>query len=541
MKQIFHSAIILLMSIGVISCAKGESDNPSGAGDTWIEQFSVVVSGRTVEAVIDNEAGLVSIPGITDGNTITAVTCTLAPGVSIYPQPSSFLGQWDYEENVLLQSGAQKRTFVIRLSDYTVPEIEPDATISPRQSFGRVTKYHFYDLKQGSKAITDEAARVMFQEQGLNGVRIPIYGDASHGGHPQAGSVEASVYAHILSSVNSARNAYGKDDFVIFASKKLDGKNSFPDWVKDGSGTVSAQPYAQMLVDFLLFMKEQGIEVDVLGIDNEINFNEGNITASKYKNIVDEVRRLAAEKGCKVPLMIGPERYNPQGNTNDSWINALFENGWEDRMDIYGTHYYPKHHTESYFNKLKYEVNLSGEREFWATEPHWDNDDAAKADLLYAADQAMCAFWDQTDLGMDAFMWWSYSWQGGDLRGNLMRALSLPMVGAQPIAVKDHDGEGTMDLTKFQTRAFIRGTEVNLYVINVTPLTDATGGTAYTDYRFGLDTGEIDGEVNCTQWTDESPVEGVSSKAEVLNETVFELSIPKRSITHIRFNIKQNL
>ena len=183
-------------------------------------------------------------------------------------------------------------------------------------------------------------------------------------------------------------------------------------------------------------------------------------------------------------------------------------------------------------------MNLAGEREFWATEPHWDNDDAAKADPMYAANQAMCAFWDQTDLGLDAFMWWSYSWQGGDLRGHLMRAISLPMIGAQPIAVKDHDGEGTMDLTKFQTRAFLRGKEVNLYVINVTPLADATGATAYPGYRFGLDCGVIDGEVSYTQWTEEGPVEGVSARAEVLNETVFELSVPKRSITHIRFNIE---
>ena len=538
MKFIRLAIFGLLTCTGVLSCAKESSDTPSEGATVWIERFAVTVSGTLIEATIDNVSGEVSIPGVTDGNTITDVSCELASGVSIYPQPSSFLGAWDPEESVLLQNGAQKKTFVIRLSDYQAPEIVPDATIRPGQKFGRVTKYHFYDLKQGSKAITEEAAMTMFHEQGLNGVRIPIYGDQSHGGHPQSGEVDASVYSHILTSVKLARNAYAKDDFVVFASKKLDGKNSFPAWVKDGSGAVLAAPYAQLLVDYLLFMKEQGIEVDVLGVDNEINFNEGNITASKYKNIVDEVRRLAAEKGCKVPLMIGPERYNPQGNTSDSWLKTLFDNGWEDRLDLYGTHYYPKHHTQSYFNKLQYEVNLSGDREFWATEPHWDNDDTAKADPLYAANQAMCAFWDQTDLGMDGFMWWSYSWQGGELRGNLMRALSLPLLGSQPIEVEDHDGTGTMDLKKFQTRAFLRDKEVNFYVINVTPLADATGSTAYENYRFGLDSGTLDGEVACTQWTDEGPVEGTSFNAEVLNETVFRVDIPERSITHIRFHLQ---
>lgn len=57
----------------------------------------------------------------------------------------------------------------------------------------------------------------------------------------------------------------------------MNAKESFPDWVKDSNGVIPEQ-YAIMLADFLSYMKEKNIIIDVLGIDNEENFNEGKIT-----------------------------------------------------------------------------------------------------------------------------------------------------------------------------------------------------------------------------------------------------------------------
>ncbi len=56
------------------------------------------------------------------------------------------------------------------------------------------------------------------------------------------------------------------------------------------------EQYAIMLADFISYMKEKGIIIDVLGIDNEENFNEGNITPKKHIQIIDKLRVLATEK-----------------------------------------------------------------------------------------------------------------------------------------------------------------------------------------------------------------------------------------------------
>lgn len=140
-------------------------------------------------------------------------------------------------------------------------------------------------------------------------------------------------------------------------------------------------------------MKVQNIIIDVLGIDNEINFNDSNITPQKHMQIVDYLRDKSTEQNFKMPLIIGPERYEPTGNVENCWWEKFLDSGWGDRIDIYGTHYYP------------------------------------------------------TDLEMDAFMWRDYQ-QTGNLRGCLMRATSVPLRGARPITIVDHDGVDTSQKSK---------------------------------------------------------------------------------------------
>lgn len=84
------------------------------------------------------------------------------------------------------------------------------------------------------------------------------------------------------------------------------------------------EQYAIMLADFISYMKEKGIIIDVLGIDNEENFNEGNITPKKHIQIIDKLRVLATEKGFKMPLIIGPERYQPMGDVTNCWMKLFW-------------------------------------------------------------------------------------------------------------------------------------------------------------------------------------------------------------------------
>lgn len=134
-------------------------------------------------------------------------------------------------------------------------------------------------------------------------------------------------------------------------------------------------------------------------------------------------------------------------------------------------------------------------------------------------------------------MWWSYK-RTGDLRGNLMRIISVPIKDARPIVMDDHDGRDTKEKYKLQTRAFRKGNTISVYVINMCNKDDIATAKAYQDYVFGLKTGMIDGEVEYMQWTDDTPVEGVQGNAQKIDDSNFSLTLPVRSITYFQFYLQ---
>lgn len=471
------------------------------------------------------------------------------------------------DSDLTLQAGKNYKFHVMVDKGVEVNPEDIKANIYTAQTYGRLTKNLFYDIKGGA-TVTETTAELLYGEEKMNGIRIPIYGNYDDNGniigHPSKGTVKEEDYSAVLTSVENAKRY--NPDIKIFASKKLNGKNSFPKWTRNQSGNgytgVNDANYAGMLMDFLRFMKGKGIEVDVLGIDNEPDFNEGQITASKFKNIVGILKTEISEEGLRMPQFIGPERYNPQTYASGSFLYDLFnENDGESSLDIYGTHYYPRHHYYSMNKNLKDEFAAIAEKgkEFWATEPHWDNDDIAKADPMGHARMAICTLWDQTDLGMDAFMWWGYPTGYIDLRANLMHDISTTIYGSQPIRMEDHDGVELMDNKdhtgkwtegrqkpnndpvfdeRLHTRAFIKnGNEVNVYFINVRYNEDISEGVSYDDYLVKLDAA-IDGEVSYKQWTDNTPVSGVTGKATKINNDMFSVDLPLRSITKVTFKIK---
>lgn len=520
-----------------LCCSCTKADTPDDSILTFYSFELETVSG-VVPGVIDEVSSTVTFPGIADPLSITGAEYDCGEGVSVYPDPAGLAGKWTETQQFVLRRGDRQRVFSAILPDCEQAVESPDAVIYPSGVSGRVTRYFFFDLKGGPNSLAEEQkAALLFGTDGMNGVRIPIYGDAKNGGHTASGVIGEGVYDKVLASVANARK-YSKGDLLVFASKKLDGKDSFPDWVMESGKGIKPEKYAEMLMDYLRYMKSQGVEVDVLGIDNETNFNEGNITPEKFAAVVDIVREKTAAEGLKVPLMIGPERYNPELEFEQSWIKTLFDDGLGDRMDIYGTHYYPKHHKPNYFKALESEFGCAQtgtQREFWATEPHWDNDDEAKADMLYHAEQALCAMFDQTDLGLDGFMWWAYP-ADGTLRGQLMRAYSLALYGSRPVRMTDHDGEDTMTRGLLQTRAYVRGDEINVFIINMCAAGDKSGAKAYDDYLFEVSGAEISGNINVRQWSDETPDSGSSSTIKPEQPDRFRMDIPSRTITMLTFH-----
>lgn len=552
MKNI-KSFIYLFSLLLLFSC---KDSNNNDISELFISSFSVKTTKGDIKCIIDNKDNIILVPGVKNGNNILGVDYSIPQNATIYPEPNSLINNWDKEESfVLSTSDNTEKKYTAILTDYeeiTPDEIEPDAFIYVNQLFGRETKYFMYDLKGSPGSLSNnERAVKLFWENGMNGLRVPIFGDNYYNGHPEPGVVDRTAYATLLNSMANARKNFSGDKFTIFASKKNMGTNQYPNWVNNEQGKADPDQYAIMLCDYLKFMKSEDFEVDVLGIDNENDFNNGEITVDKYNKIVPIVKKYCEENYIKVPQFVAHEKYVPEGNKANSWLNTAKNKGAFENIDVYGTHYYPQHHFQTElgrFEALKYEFDLMNSdrhREFWATEPHWD--DAKVEDKLYYAESALCAMFDQTDLGMDAFMWWGYT-DNDSYKGQIMEAYSLSIFKSTPIRLIDHDGESTFTKGNLQSRAYIKGNEVNVFIINLT--SNKEDGKEYLDYKFKLsdeisegeelfDNIEIDGNVTLRCWSDETSSDGYIEDIKPINSSIFSINIPIRSVIHLQFRLKQ--
>jgi O-glycosyl hydrolase len=386
-----------------------------------------------------------------------------------------------------------------------------DAIIYSSNSAQLITGWG-YDIKEGGKAagVTPAYARTLFVTNRMNCLRIPIYGDASDPAHPSAGVVIGSYYANTLYAMTNARAA--NSNIVLFASKKLDGQSSFPAWTENSNGVIPSQ-YATMLADYLQFMQSNGFTMDVLGVDNESSFNEGDITASAFNQIITNLISLSVSRGFTMPkALIGPENYAPDTN----WLTKLNKNGWNSLLGIVGTHYYPQIRP---IGKLQDLVQLAGALPVWNSEVHWQSL-SSPADAIDEAQQNIGTIFDCTDSGLNAYVWWAFG-DAGVIQAEMEQALTTSLVNTRPIYMDDIDGPSASISGQLITRAFASSSRLVVWAIN-----DSTN--VYNDYGFQLMRGAISGNVDYVQWT--ANVETTGS-ASITASNIFRLTLPARTVT----------
>ena len=386
-----------------------------------------------------------------------------------------------------------------------------DAIIYPDTTGQLITGWG-YDIKEGGKAagVTPEYAQILFVTNGMNCLRIPIYGDANDPAHPSSGVVIGSYYADTLYAMTNAHAA--NSNVILFASKKLDGQNSFPAWTKNSNGVIPSQ-YASMLADYLQFMQSNGFTMDVLGVDNERTYNEGNITASAFDQIVTNLVSLSISRGFAMPkALIGPENYAPDTN----WLTNMNKNGWSSLLSIVGTHYYPQNRP---IGKLQSLVQLAGNLPVWTSEVHWQ-ELSSPADAIDEAQQNIGAVFDCTDSGLSAFVWWAFG-DAGAIQAQIELALTTNLPNTRPVYMDDIDGPSASIPGQLITRAFVSASRLVVWAIN-----DSTN--IYNDYGFRLMSGVISGNVGYIQWTASNATAGI---VRVTDSNVFRLSLPSRTVT----------
>lgn len=210
--------------------------------------------------------------------------------------------------------------------------------------------------------------------------------------------------------------------------------------------------------------------------------------------------------------LIGPEDYSP----NSSWVSGLITNGWGDRLDIAGTHYYPEWRP---ITQLQSFITAAGSRPIWQSEVHWDS----STNVITDGEQALATLFDCTDARLSGFAWWAYMRSG--IQGGIEQGITASSAGSRPIGVDDGDGPSA-SLGTLITRGYRRGTNLFVWALNNTSSNRSSAG-------FSLDLGSVHGSVNYTQWSTNGSVAGAIS---TVHSNRFLLTLPARTITEFSFN-----
>lgn len=414
-----------------------------------------------------------------------------------------------------------------------------------------------FDIKQAGKAwalandrnLANRIFRSDGDGLGMSVLRIPVW--AMSDVHPRAGTVNGDVadksYRTIVTAVANAEAADEARDVQVFASLKLhpSGGMEFADWTKppnDGDDGVNPERYAELLLDYLTWMIDHGVQVDVLGVDNESAFNEGQITPSKHAAIVRQLRgKIAAHnevtadpaKKIRVPLFVAPESFRPQG-----WfLDQLTENrGW-DTVDIVGVHYYNTSNEEpDYLASFGRFAGKARERwkPLWDSEFHWDRhpDDELTSDYTPReryrdSVSGMVGAAYHFDQGFTGMTWWNLATDGSYL-AQVQAALVRSTARAMPYArVDDRDGPAATSGT-LTTRALRQGNDVVVWIVNDTAREDRSmwiwlaGGLKVSRPQF-----------ECWQYRDEQlrPTQGTGS---VVSTDAVAVQVPPYSIQVVR-------
>ncbi len=400
-----------------------------------------------------------------------------------------------------------------------------EVVISLKEKGQRLNRF-FYDFKSPSapkKFLQNGWGKTLLEEYGFTGIRTSIYGTGKKPAHPAPGVVLEEYYEPETAGLKLAKEI--NPNTIIFASKKLDNTDSFPAWTKNWDGVIPEQ-YAILIIDYMEYMKREGLEIDVLGIDNERRFNEGKIMPDKHHAIVMQLRKLTAERGLKMPKIIGPEDY-AMGRNN--WMKTFSQMG-SDTMDIFGSHYYTRYRP---LDKLKSDLAYAGDREKWHSELHWD-DHGAKGEGTHSMKTAACSFlalWDCVDNGMNGLSWWDFN-PKKRRRDYLMHAATVPLVNAHPVKVIDPDGAETLDLDKLHTRAFLQDDKLTIYAVNYNSRKE------WDNLKFKLATGRIVGAVEGRQWSDGAPNEGNVASIRPFAGKIFRVDLAPGTISIFTCRIK---
>ncbi|CAN0378820.1 unnamed protein product, partial [Ectocarpus sp. 4 AP-2014] len=149
------------------------------------------------------------------------------------------------------------------------------------------------------------------------------------------------------------------DDVEIFASLKLQGGDTYPDWLGDGTtawpestgtifGNVVERPnpehYSSLLADYVEYLQGFRVKIDYLGINNE---TDGALDVSRYIDTIDRLEAELISRGVPEEYRsfqyVGPDTFGLNSAVNIT--QSIASQSRLDTLDVVGSHFYPQHNS----------------------------------------------------------------------------------------------------------------------------------------------------------------------------------------------------
>jgi len=347
-------------------------------------------------------------------------------------------------------------------------EINPDTSIGP------TILRAGWDIKEWAGRLNTVAeARGLYVDVDANFIRIPFFPNA----HSADGTVDVSQYDVELEAIRAVLAV--KPEVEIYASVKLMGADTFPAWVsaptaawpaQNGSifGNTVARPnpehYSTMVSDYISYLRDEGISVDFLGLNNE---TENAVPFDRYIATYDLLQAKLDAAGIVGEFRdfeyVGPDTFGLSGAL--TFVASLASVGRLDTIDSVASHYYPQHTSG---NELDWQdlSALSGGKPLFHTELHMPGNTGAIAELSQTVRNALSVQFASFRNGVDSYIWWDSGNNTNRVRDVIKRQVMTTTLGAAPVfTTPTYQGKGDSDgVPLFQ--AFVEGSVVTLWIAN---------------------------------------------------------------------------
>lgn len=126
MKVFMDRLIKLIVSLTFcmsLAAACGDISGEETKDAYPLTAFAVKVGSSWYHASIDQEAKLVSVGALENGNAIADVRYTLAEGAAVSPDPSAFIGNWQQEQTLTVTCNGKATQYKVFFPDWVDAEV----------------------------------------------------------------------------------------------------------------------------------------------------------------------------------------------------------------------------------------------------------------------------------------------------------------------------------------------------------------------------------------------------------------------------------